>query len=122
MQASFFGQEKEKEVVRNNASTSTPPPSRNQKKHSLPASSSHKKPESSQRQNFSQPSATTLCQTVAPARKLARTDLAQSVVKGSDGIFVDAGLALGRSFRVGWGPDGTIIHNGGLVGVSAGAG
>ena len=54
-----------------------------------------------------------------PARKLTRLDLARSAVKGSEGLAMDAGLALGRSFRVGWGPDGTMVHNGKIVGAGA---
>jgi hypothetical protein len=39
----------------------------------------------------------------------ASTPLATSIAKGKEGIFVDAGLALGRSYRVGWGPKGELI-------------
>ena len=41
-----------------------------------------------------------------------------SAVKGAENTTVDAGLALGRSFRVGWGPGGTIAHVGSLSGAS----
>ena len=37
---------------------------------------------------------------------------------GHDHVLVDAGLALGRSFRVGWGPGGVLVHPGSLVGPS----
>ncbi|KAJ7222682.1 nuclear protein 96-domain-containing protein [Mycena rebaudengoi] len=39
-----------------------------------------------------------------PSRKYARVESDESAVKGNEGAFVDAGLAFGRSFRVGWGP------------------
>lgn len=39
-----------------------------------------------------------------------------SAVTGNEGLFADAGLALGRSFRVGWGPGGKLIHLGALCG------
>lgn len=35
---------------------------------------------------------------------------------GNESAFVDAGLALGRSFRVGWGPSGKLVHLGELCG------
>ncbi|TFY59543.1 hypothetical protein EVG20_g7759 [Dentipellis fragilis] len=49
-----------------------------------------------------------------PSRKYARVQGSASAVKGSEGVFVDAGLAMGRSFRVGWGPAGTLVHLGEL--------
>lgn len=45
-------------------------------------------------------------------RKYARVALADSVEKGSEGVRVDAGLALGRSFRCSWGPNGELVHFG----------
>ena len=30
----------------------------------------------------------------------------------ASGFYVDAGLCMGRSFRVGWGPDGTLVFPG----------
>ncbi|GAA6038823.1 hypothetical protein JCM8097_002913 [Rhodosporidiobolus ruineniae] len=56
----------------------------------------------------------------APFRSLRtyqRVPLARSVTNGKEGNLVDAGLALGRSFRVGWGPQGEIVS---LKGVYAG--
>ncbi|GAA5824402.1 hypothetical protein JCM3770_004589 [Rhodotorula araucariae] len=44
-----------------------------------------------------------------PHRSFARTPLAQSVTNGREANLVDAGLALGRSFRVGWGKGGEVI-------------
>ena len=49
-----------------------------------------------------------------PSRKYARVDQSDSAVNGSEGAVVDAGLAFGRSFRVGWGPGGTLVHLGAL--------
>ncbi|KAJ1020735.1 hypothetical protein NDA16_004127 [Ustilago loliicola] len=53
-----------------------------------------------------------------PAKKLRKVDVAQSDAVAADGETLDAGLSLGRSFRVGWGPDGTLVHNGKIVGSS----
>ncbi|SJX62216.1 related to Nucleoporin nup189 (SonB) [Sporisorium reilianum f. sp. reilianum] len=46
-----------------------------------------------------------------PAKKLRKLDVAQSEAVAADGETLDAGLSLGRSFRVGWGPDGVLVHN-----------
>ncbi|KAF9234244.1 nuclear protein 96-domain-containing protein [Melanogaster broomeanus] len=54
-----------------------------------------------------------------PSRKYARVETSASAVAGNEGAFVDAGLALGRSFRVGWGPSGTLVHLGQLCGPSS---
>lgn len=35
---------------------------------------------------------------------------------GNEDAIVDAGLSMGRSFRVGWGPGGTIVHLGSICG------
>ncbi|KAF8888568.1 nuclear protein 96-domain-containing protein [Infundibulicybe gibba] len=51
-----------------------------------------------------------------PTRKYARVENSESVVNGSEGAILDAGLALGRSFRVGWGPGGALVHLGSLCG------
>ncbi|PCH35193.1 hypothetical protein WOLCODRAFT_139791 [Wolfiporia cocos MD-104 SS10] len=53
-----------------------------------------------------------------PSRKYARVDIFTSNVSGSEGAYVDAGLALGRSFRPGWGPGGLLVHVGALCGPS----
>ncbi|SCV74597.1 BQ2448_7626 [Microbotryum intermedium] len=47
-----------------------------------------------------------------PYRKYTRIPLDQSISKGKEGNLVDLGLALGRSFRVGWSPTGQLIHLG----------
>ncbi|KAH7886919.1 nuclear protein 96-domain-containing protein [Phlebopus sp. FC_14] len=49
-----------------------------------------------------------------PSQKYARVESSASAVAGNEDALVDAGLALGRSFRVGWGPSGTLIHLGQL--------
>lgn len=40
----------------------------------------------------------------------------QSITAGLESAHVDAGLALGRSFRVGWGLGGKLVHLGKLCG------
>ncbi|KAJ7355529.1 nuclear protein 96-domain-containing protein [Mycena albidolilacea] len=49
-----------------------------------------------------------------PSRKYARVESSESAVTGNEASLVDAGLAFGRSFRAGWGPDGTLVHPGSL--------
>ncbi|GAA5958890.1 hypothetical protein JCM21900_002269 [Sporobolomyces salmonicolor] len=44
-----------------------------------------------------------------PHRTYTRVPLSMSVTAGKESNLVDAGLALGRSFRVGWGPKGQIV-------------
>ncbi|KAG6908251.1 hypothetical protein DXG01_005585 [Tephrocybe rancida] len=53
-----------------------------------------------------------------PSRKYARVESSESAVQGGEGAYFDAGLAFGRSFRVGWGPGGTLVHLGSLCGPS----
>ncbi|WWC69668.1 uncharacterized protein I206_103611 [Kwoniella pini CBS 10737] len=45
-------------------------------------------------------------------RKYARVALGSSIVQSKEGIRADAGLALGRSFRCSWGPNGELVHFG----------
>jgi nuclear pore complex protein Nup98-Nup96 len=52
----------------------------------------------------------------ARPRKFTRLDMTSSVVDGGHGIVIDAGLSMGRSFRVGWGPDGCFAHSGKWLG------
>ncbi|KAF9010120.1 nuclear protein 96-domain-containing protein [Cyathus striatus] len=54
-----------------------------------------------------------------PSRKYARVEISSSVVNHNEGAYVDAGLAMGRSFRVGWGPGGTLAHLGTICGSHA---
>ncbi|RDB27909.1 Nuclear pore complex protein Nup98-Nup96 [Hypsizygus marmoreus] len=51
-----------------------------------------------------------------PSRKYSRVDSSESAVSGNEDAVLDAGLAFGRSFRVGWGPGGTLVHLGTLCG------
>ena len=51
-----------------------------------------------------------------PTRKYARIEITSSVANGNEGSYVDAGLAFGRSFRVGWGPGGKLVHPGAICG------
>ncbi|KAG1753592.1 nuclear protein 96-domain-containing protein [Suillus paluster] len=54
-----------------------------------------------------------------PSRKYARVETSASAVAGYEDGLVDAGLAFGRSFRVGWGPGGTLVHLGRLCAPSS---
>ncbi|PBK68785.1 hypothetical protein ARMSODRAFT_957867 [Armillaria solidipes] len=54
-----------------------------------------------------------------PSRKYAKVASSASVFGGHEDASVDAGLAFGRSFRVGWGPGGTLVHLGSLVGLAS---
>ncbi|KAF8962583.1 nuclear protein 96-domain-containing protein [Flammula alnicola] len=54
-----------------------------------------------------------------PTRKYARVGITSSIANGNEGAYVDAGLAMGRSFRVGWGPGGQLVHLGGICGPMA---
>lgn len=49
-----------------------------------------------------------------PHRTYTRPPLAASATNAREGSLVDSGLALGRSFRVGWGPRGEIVSLGGV--------
>ncbi|KAF8635366.1 hypothetical protein AX15_000371 [Amanita polypyramis BW_CC] len=51
-----------------------------------------------------------------PFRKYARVEGSSSIVSGYESAFFDAGLALGKSFRVGWGPQGILTHVGTICG------
>ena len=54
-----------------------------------------------------------------PSRKYARVESSASIVNGVEDALVDAGLAFGRSFRVGWGPSGSLVHLGRLCSPSS---
>ncbi|KAF9051437.1 nuclear protein 96-domain-containing protein [Panaeolus papilionaceus] len=51
-----------------------------------------------------------------PSRKYARVEITSSIANGQEGSYFDAGLALGRSFRVSWGPGGKLVHLGSICG------
>ncbi|KAG8988968.1 hypothetical protein FRB90_002464, partial [Tulasnella sp. 427] len=55
---------------------------------------------------------------VTPLRELKLGEYKSSVAFGTESSFVDAGLSLARSFRVGWGPNGLLAHCGKLCGLS----
>ncbi|KAM9846701.1 nuclear pore complex protein Nup98-Nup96 isoform 2-T2 [Aulostomus maculatus] len=50
--------------------------------------------------------------TVGVRRLGAPVPLKESVTQGKEGLLMDAGLFVGRSFRVGWGPGWTLAHCG----------
>ena len=54
--------------------------------------------------------------TINPARKFQKIGK-ESIADGRENIYKDAGLALGRSFRVGWGPRGQLVHVGAICGL-----
>lgn len=68
-----------------------------------------------QRSSFAQPVEPPL----HPTRKYARVESGGSSVHGQEGSMADAGLACGRSFRVGWGPSGALVHLGRICGPSS---
>ncbi|KAF8155941.1 nuclear protein 96-domain-containing protein [Crassisporium funariophilum] len=49
-----------------------------------------------------------------PSRKYARVAATSSIANGHEGAYFDAGLSMGRSFRVGWGPGGQLVHLGSI--------
>lgn len=49
-----------------------------------------------------------------PPRKYLRVSASASISAGQENIYIDAGLAFGRSFRVGWGPRDKLAHVGEL--------
>jgi nuclear pore complex protein Nup98-Nup96 len=51
-----------------------------------------------------------------PSRKYARVNIKSSIANGTEAAYTDAGLSMGRSFRVGWGPGGQLVHLGSLCG------
>ncbi|CAE7229687.1 unnamed protein product [Rhizoctonia solani] len=53
-----------------------------------------------------------------PLRKYERVSNDKSVTKSFAGAYMDAGLALGRSFRVSWGPNGELVHLGRICGAT----
>ena len=50
-----------------------------------------------------------------PTRKFVKI-AKDSIAQGKESIYRDAGLAFGRSFRVGWGPGGVLVHLGEICG------
>ncbi|KAL8279354.1 hypothetical protein RQP46_008166 [Phenoliferia psychrophenolica] len=110
MQASFF-QQPIKEVEHEKE-----PPKKVKENPWLPPSASLGRPEQSTaaRPNFATPVLDP--NPFRSFRKYSRVELPKSITAGKEGSFVDSGLMLGRSFRVGWGPSGQIVHFGSLYG------
>ncbi|CAG8507664.1 2125_t:CDS:10 [Ambispora gerdemannii] len=50
--------------------------------------------------------------------KFRRINYSESISYQKDGLVADAGLAMSRSFRVGWGPNGTFVHCGTVCGIN----
>lgn len=50
-----------------------------------------------------------------PPRKFVRVASSASIAASHEGVYIDAGLSLGRSFRVGWGPGDRLVHVGELA-------
>jgi nuclear pore complex protein Nup98-Nup96 len=50
-----------------------------------------------------------------PPVKIMRIASGDSVMKGSEATFADAGLTYGKSFRVGWGVGSQVVLNGSLA-------
>ncbi|KAL6300386.1 nuclear protein 96-domain-containing protein [Sparassis latifolia] len=84
-----------------------------QRKHSRDSEGEGLRADSRQRASFAHDVEPT---PFRPTRKYSRVDGSSSAVSGSEGLVADAGLAFGRSFRVGWGPGGTLVHLGQLCG------
>lgn len=64
--------------------------------------------DTSTRTSFAQPTSQ------APPRKYVRVAPEASVSANRDSLYADAGLSMGRSFRVGWGPGNKLVHVGDL--------
>ncbi|KAK9710390.1 hypothetical protein K7432_008451 [Basidiobolus ranarum] len=52
---------------------------------------------------------------IRPAKKHARVTYEKSLSHSKSDCLVDAGLMMGRSFRVGWGPGGVMVSSGRIV-------
>ncbi|KAI9592112.1 nuclear protein 96-domain-containing protein [Syncephalis fuscata] len=55
------------------------------------------------------------CTSGSVTRKYMRIKYEKSMIFARTNCLVDAGLTMGRSFRVGWGPGGLLVHSGRLV-------
>ncbi|XP_041440603.1 nuclear pore complex protein Nup98-Nup96 isoform X1 [Xenopus laevis] len=58
------------------------------------------------------PAPETHLRTVGTRRQQELVPLEKSVTHGRGSLLIDMGLFMGRSFRVGWGPNWTLVHNG----------
>ncbi|KAI0918514.1 hypothetical protein AcV5_002488 [Taiwanofungus camphoratus] len=117
MQTSFFRMPEEeaalKALSQPTARRKPLPPSLLNRKHSRDSEGEGLRAESRQRMSFGHDIEPT---PYRPSRKYARVECSASAVTGNEGAFFDAGLAFGRSFRVGWGPGGILVHLGVLCG------
>ncbi|UZJ56093.1 hypothetical protein CBS101457_005413 [Exobasidium rhododendri] len=134
MQASFFGDAKEKDDRSSRTSTREKVESK-QGRLASPSFDQADLGATGYRSNFSQPAVSTNAIVNTPdvrmsraasdnfglaltsssnarPRKYSRLEVSSSVDNGEHGIVIDAGLMMGRSFRVGWGPDGSFVHSG----------
>ncbi|PWN44900.1 hypothetical protein IE81DRAFT_320871 [Ceraceosorus guamensis] len=116
MQASFFGQASPAQETKQQLPG---PPLLGNRKHAR-RSSHGTAPTAAARSTFSTPASApveaplTVSAPIAKPQKFSRTENTSSIVAGAERLTIDAGLSMGRSFRVGWGPDGTIAHIGKL--------
>ncbi|KIY50405.1 hypothetical protein FISHEDRAFT_38847 [Fistulina hepatica ATCC 64428] len=111
MQASYFRQPEESATLR---ALNEQAPRRHQRKHSRESEGDIHFYDSRERASFDH---TIELPVFRPSRKYARVQVADSAATGCDNAFIDAGLAFGRSFRVGWGPSGMLAHPGAICGV-----
>ncbi|KAI0716436.1 nuclear protein 96-domain-containing protein [Earliella scabrosa] len=115
MQASLFRMPEEERALK----ALNQPPSRRKllvtsslsRKHSRDSEGDGLRADSRQRASFAHDIEPELYR---PSRKYARVESSASAFVGRENAYVDAGLALGRSFRVGWGPGGMLAHLGDL--------
>ncbi|THH11598.1 hypothetical protein EW145_g550 [Phellinidium pouzarii] len=77
-------------------------------KHRRPSDAHFEPKEVPPRASFAQP------RSHPPSRKYVRVASSQSITASYEGVYIDAGLSLGRSFRVGWGPGDKLVHVGEL--------
>ncbi|KAF7289507.1 SNF2 family helicase [Mycena chlorophos] len=114
MQASLFRVPEETAAMRAQTSLQVPLPLN--RKHSRDSDGEGLRFEPGQRASFAHdvdPPA------FRPTRKYARVEKAESAVVDGEAAVVDAGLAFGRSFRVGWGTGGVLVHPGAICGPHA---
>ncbi len=50
-----------------------------------------------------------------PPIDFTRIRMSDSVMMGSEATYADAGLSMGKSFRVGWGVNSQVVLNGSLA-------
>lgn len=107
MQSSLFRDSEIRKPVHDKANTFL--------KQNRPADARHEPRPTTNRTSFTQPRA----RAHPPARKYVRVSGSESKTKGKESVLIDAGLSMGRSFRVGWGPGNNLVHVGQLQGRSS---